>query len=144
MRFWDSSAIVPLMFEEETSAVVDRALEEDPLLFVWWATPVECVSAAARRERERTHSAEAINSAVARLDELAASWMVVNPAPSIAVTARRVLRLHPLRAADALQLAAAIHAANEDPRSIQFACFDRRLRDAAAREGFALVPVSME
>lgn len=144
MRFWDSSAIVPPMFEEATSAVVDRVIGEDSVLVVWWATPVECVSAAARREREKTHGADAITNALARLDELARSWMVVNPVPAIAATARRVLRLHPVRAADALQLAAAIYSANEGSGPLPFTCFDRRLRDAAAREGFTLVPASID
>jgi len=144
MRFWDSSAIVPLVFEEANSRAVDRALDEDPVVTVWWATPVECVSAAARREREKTHSSDAINSAIARIDELALSWIVVNTSAFVADAARRLLRYHSLRAADALQLAAAISASNQVPKSLPFVCFDKRLRQAAMREGFQLLPESLE
>jgi predicted nucleic acid-binding protein len=52
----------------------------------------------------------------------------------------RLVAVHPLRAYDAVQLAAALAARDADPDCDRFACFDGRLRDAAAAEGFALVP----
>jgi uncharacterized protein len=51
MRFWDASAIVPLLFAEpEREALLGR-LERDSEMLVWWGTPVECASAIARRAR---------------------------------------------------------------------------------------------
>ena len=47
MRFWDSSGIVPLLVEEASSASMRAHLRADGDLVVWWATPVECVSALA-------------------------------------------------------------------------------------------------
>jgi hypothetical protein len=48
--------------------------------------------------------------------------------------------MHPLRAADALQLAAALIWVEEQPHGESFVSLDPRLRDSAAREGFTLVP----
>ncbi len=53
--------------------------------------------------------------------------------------AERLVETHPLRAGDALQLAAAIVAAEERPDSIEFVTFDRRQAEAAEREGFRVL-----
>ena len=49
------------------------------------------------------------------------------------------VRVHPLRAADSLQLAAALASAEEDPSGVGFVCFDIRLNEAASREGFTVL-----
>ena len=46
---------------------------------------------------------------------------------------------HPLRTADALQLGAALVAADGDPQSLELVTLDRRLADAARREGFPVL-----
>ncbi len=138
MRFWDSSAVVPLLAAETASRPVRALYLEDPEPVVWWATPVECASAIARLERKEALTAADAAVAFARLDALAASWLQVEPSDEIRETARRLLRVHPLRAAAALQLAAAFMAAEGRPPSMTFVTLDDRLRAAAGREGFAL------
>lgn len=135
MRFWDSSALVPLLLEQPRSELVRRWLREDGDLVVWWGSEVECASAIARLRREERLSAGDERTALALLDELAASWFEVQPAPAVRERARRVLRLHPLRAADALQLAAALEWSGPSARGT-FLGFDDRLLTAAEREGF--------
>ena len=135
MRFWDSSAVVPLLAEEEASAALLARLREDPQLAVWWSTPVECASALARLEREGA-PADRVAEAFRRLDDLARAWTEVEPHDEIRDIARRLLRVHPLRAADALQLAAAYVAAERRPATLQFVTLDDRLRLAAMKEGF--------
>jgi len=54
--------------------------------------------------------------------------------------AQRALRLHPPRAADSLQLAAALVAATHQPGALPFVCLDERLDDAAVRERFETYP----
>jgi len=135
MRFWDSSAIVPLLTSQSATPVVEALLEDDPQLLVWWGTPVECVSALARLERDRVLSAAEVGMAQARLRALAESWSEVQPHVRVRSAAERLLRMHPLRAADALQLGAALEVAGGDPANLGFVCFDRRLAEAAAREG---------
>jgi len=116
-----------------------RILAEDPAMAVWWATEVECVSAVARLERERLLRAPAVAAALERLDELRDGWQEVEPTDGLRRTARRLLRLHALRSADALQLAAAVAAAEENPAALEIVTLDERLAEAARREGFVVV-----
>jgi predicted nucleic acid-binding protein len=53
--------------------------------------------------------------------------------------ARRLLALHPLRAADALQLASALVACDERPDRLPLVTLDERLAAAAMREGFRVL-----
>ncbi len=139
MRFWDSSAVVPLLVQEEvTYRLSELYLQEDGIL-TWWGTEVECASAVARLERESLLSPQEATVALERLDALARSWHLIEPLETLRQTARRFLRVHPLRAADALQLAAAFLAAEGQPPSLGFVCLDVRLGTAAQREGFVLV-----
>ncbi|HEY5435750.1 MAG TPA: type II toxin-antitoxin system VapC family toxin [Candidatus Limnocylindrales bacterium] len=139
MRFWDASAIVPLLVHQTASAAVGGEAERDQELAVWWGTGVECVSAFTRLEREGEITTTELVAAIDNLQSLAASWVEIQPVARIRKTAERLLRTHPLRAADALQLAAAIVAADGDPRSLPFVTLDERLARAAEREGFPVV-----
>jgi uncharacterized protein len=138
MKFWDSSALVPLLAAEAATRPVRALYLRDSAVVVWWATPVECASAIARLERDQALSAADAAVAFARLDALAASWLHVEPSDEIRETARRLLRVHPLRAADALQLAAAFVAAERRPSTLTLVTLDDGLRTAAGREGFVL------
>jgi predicted nucleic acid-binding protein len=139
MRFWDTSALMPLCVEETASERVTALLKEDPQVAVWWATPVECASALARLERRGSLDAVAAAQAFARLDRLAASWFQVEPIDEIRETARRLLRAHPLRAADALQIGAAYIVAERRPPTLALVTLDERVADVAAKEGFVVV-----
>ena len=136
MRFWDASAVVPLLVEEPTSAGLRKRLAEDRQTLVWWGTPVECASALARREREGALTRAEVLLAEQRLRRLAESWLEVLPTDAVRSMAQRLLRIHPLRAADALQLAAAVVAAEHEPASLEVMVLDDRLAEAAEREGF--------
>ena len=141
MRFWDSSALVPLLVEERRRAALLAILERDPLMFVWWGSPLECTSAIARRERDGDLDAHGASTALERLRSIASSWNEVAATELVRNTASRLLRVHPLRSADALQLAAAVLAADGQPSELPFLSLDERLNDAASREGF---PIGLE
>ena len=139
MKFWDSSAIIPLLVREAASDRVRRIVSEDADMLVWWGTPVECTSAVARSERDQHLDSETAALALDRLRVLVPSWTEVQPTERVRSTAQRALRVHALRAADALQLAAAIVAAGEDRASLEVVCLDQRLTLAARREGFQVI-----
>lgn len=108
-------------------------------MLVSWGSVVECASAIARRQRDGSlHFAEA-GTALARLQALAGAWLEVVPSNAVREHAQRALRLHPLHAADSLQLAAALVAAEHQPATLAFVCLDERLGEAAAREGFEVI-----
>jgi predicted nucleic acid-binding protein len=142
MRFWDSSAVVPLLVEENASERMQQLLRDDPILAVWWGSETECVSALARQERSGALDASGARQALARLDLLAAGWLEVQPGDPIRRDARRILRTHDVRAADALQLAAALAVAEGFAETLTCLTLDERLARAAEREGFHLLPGS--
>jgi len=142
MKFWDASAIVPLLIAERSSPSLRAILADDPLMLVWWATQIECVSALTRLEREGLCDAQTARAGHKRLSQLLANWQEIDPSDEVRETAARLLRVHPLRAGDALQLAAAFVAASGRPSSLDFVVLDERLATAAHKEGFALVEVT--
>jgi hypothetical protein len=129
---------VPLLLAETSTPAVLAWLSEDPGMVTWWGTRVECVSALARRVREGLLREADVTEAVARLEAFVEAWNEVIPSDPVRRTAVRLLRSHPLRAPDALQLAAAIAAAEGEPGSLPFVTLDDRLAEAASREGFRL------
>jgi uncharacterized protein len=136
MKFWDTSAIIPLLADEPSREGLLAILEEDPQVIAWWGTPVEIASALARREREQLITAAEAEAALNAARVLSDGWHEIVPSDAIRRTAERLLRAHPLRAADSLQLAAALIAANHDPTTLELVCLDVRLTVAARREGF--------
>jgi uncharacterized protein len=142
LRFWDSSAIVPLIIAEASTEGLLASAAQDPVMCVWWATEVECASALSRLEREGALTDGAIMTALERLDRLAESWNEVQPTTALRGTARRLLRVHPLRGADSLQLAAAVIASEGLPASLKIVTLDERLAGAAQREGFIVQAIS--
>ena len=138
MIFWDTSAVVPLVVREPGTVACAALLHHDPELLVWWGTSVECASAIARREREHGFTRLEADQARAVLAALGVAWSEVEPTSEVRGHAERLLRRHPLRAADALQLGAALVWAEGRPRGHRFATFDQRLAEAARGEGFAL------
>lgn len=139
MIFWDSSALVALLVDETESAARRGQLEADPELAVWWGTPVECESALQRRLRDGSLNAADAKLARERLAELADAWHEVNPTAAVRKLALRLLRTHPLRAADSLQLAAALAMENAGVLNLRFACADQKLVTAAEAEGLNCV-----
>jgi len=141
VKFWDSSAIVPLLVRESRSEELLGLMAEDGDLAVWWASVVECAAALARRRREGTVTGESEVEARRRLADLSGSWFEVSPSPALRQVAQRLVGVHELlRAGDALQLAAALTWAAESPSAHAVVTLDDRLRDAALREGFRVVP----
>ena len=113
-------------------------------MVAWWGSDIECVSALARLEREGNIGLGPIKSAISRLDELRKAWQEIQPVAALRETARRLLRVHKLRAADSLQLAAALLACEGQPSTLDFVCLDRRLELAAEREGLNVISEEAE
>ncbi len=143
MKFWDSAAIVPLLVNEPQTEAALTELTTDAEVIVWWGTSIECVSAIARRERETKLDATGVKKALDLLAEMELAWSEIEPSERLRAQARRLLRVHQLRAADSLQLAAALIAAEYDPQSLPLVTLDERLALAAEREGFPVIGPDM-
>ncbi len=138
MKFWDSSVVVPLLVPEAASSSLQKLYERDPVMITWWATEIECTSAIARRQRLGGLAEDVLAEAFVRLSALKAGWHEVEPGEEIRESAKRLLRVHDLRSADALQLAAAFFVAEARPATLEFVSLDDRLLLAARREGFSV------
>ena len=143
MSFWDSSALVPLVVNEPASTSARALLRAGGDPVVWWASPIECASALERRRRAGQLTHEERNHAERLLSQLSAVWVEVQPSQAVRESALRLLRSHDLRAADALQLAAALVWAEDQPSGRTFVCLDERLREAARQSGFTVWPEHM-
>jgi len=142
VKFWDASALVPLLVVETTTRQLQALARRDPDMLVWWGSELECASALARLERDAAVEATVVLRAFDRLKQFADSWHEIEPSVIVRENAMRFLRVHPLRSADALQLAAAFIAAEHRPASLQVVTLDERLAEAMRKEGFALVAVN--
>lgn len=138
VRYWDTSALVPLIVTQPGTAAAEQTLADDAQVVTWWGTRVELVSALARLDREGQLERPG-STAFARLDEVSAAWQEIAPTPRLRQVAERMLRVHPLRAGDALQLAAAVIVADGSPATLALVTLDERLARAAEREGFPVI-----
>ena len=142
MRFWDSSALIPLVVQEGRSPLLEALAADDPDMMVWWASPIECASAIHRLRREGVFTPTEAVQVLAGLGAVLDAANAVEPGDDVRARALRLLGIYPLRAADALQLAAALLWARDHPAGKDFVCLDERLRAAAVIEGFQVLPVA--
>ena len=139
MRFWDTSAIIPLIINEVGSSRVKNWLEQDPEVIVWTLTRVELLSAIARRRREKPEASAILMGARRDLLRAWEGWSEITTIEVARGHAERLVQTHPLRAGDAMQLAAALIAADNDPVGLEFVTLDSNLANAADREGFSVL-----
>jgi predicted nucleic acid-binding protein len=136
---WDSSALVKLYADEEgaaearswSEAIVVSALSLTEVLAAVWGK----VRAG---ELEDEQAATLDRAFIA--DVRAGRFAVLPLADAVVARSVACVRRHWLRGADALQLATALIAREEDPTVTTMAVFDRRLRNAASAEGLSLLP----
>ncbi|MGI9115633.1 MAG: PIN domain-containing protein [Chthoniobacterales bacterium] len=134
VTYWDTSALVPLVLKESTSAF-NRRLADQLGVVTWWGSYIECVAAITRQAREGA-SPPQIAESFRMLEQLASEWTEVAANEELRRAAVRALRTHRLRWSDALQLGAAMVASRFEPPRVRFVTHDLRLRAAAELEGF--------
>jgi predicted nucleic acid-binding protein len=140
VKYWDSSALVSIFVHQASSLDVRTLHASDPDVATWILSDVEVRSAFSRLARERAVDA---GESLRMAREFDAFWANVNIVPvvdAVKIRAMRLLAVHPLTAADALQLGAALSISYDNPATLDFVALDQRLRDAAQREGFRVLP----
>ncbi|HEY3257608.1 MAG TPA: hypothetical protein VGJ64_02035 [Gemmatimonadaceae bacterium] len=130
---------MPLLVAEAASAHMREIHSDDPAIVTSWGTPVECVSALARLERDGALTSSGLRGSITRIRRAITLWTEVEPSDDVREQAMRLLRVHRLRAADAIQLAAAIVAAQFQPSTLPFVTLDRTQGAAADKEGFRVI-----
>lgn len=140
VAFWDSSAIVPLCLQQRSSSHA-RQLIRQYRIAAWWAAPVETRSALARELRNGAISGRGHQEAILKLEKIRQEWVEVFPEESLRSFAEDLPDRFYLRAADALQLAAAYTWVMQKPAGRPFISGDKRLLDAAEQMGFRVIAV---
>lgn len=140
MKYWDSSALVAIHVQQKATSAVRLILSRDGQVLTWALSDVEVRSALCRLGREGAMTALQVSEAITRIESFFETVNLISVLAPVRTKAKRLLGIHPLRAADAMQLAAALTAVYDDPAGHEFVCLDDRLADAARREGFALLP----
>ena len=138
MRYWDASALVPLIVAEPDSDLVRGWLSDDDHIVTWVWTRTEIASAVERRTREGLLSRPQRRAVLERLAVLADRWDEVTEVLAVRSRAHALLARHPLRAADAGQLGAALLVQEQLAGPLTFVCRDSRLLTAADVEGLRL------
>jgi predicted nucleic acid-binding protein len=139
--FWDASALVPLCVHDRNSRQAQLQLRQS-LPVVWWASSIEVHSALARLHRHGNLTEAEKKGALARLDLLSGAWREILPSDSLRDLARQLLDTYELRAADSLQLAAALTWCQQRPSRRAFLSADQRLSKCATTAGFSVIALS--
>jgi uncharacterized protein len=139
MRFWDTSALVPLILDEPASARMRAVFAEDPNILTSAFTPIEIASAVWRRRHAGELSVAAHQEADALFADLSTSWVELPVSQDAIDAAMGAMSRHSLRAGDALQLGTAIVAAGSASKG-HFVTLDDQLIAAARAEGFPVLP----
>ena len=135
MKYWDASALVPLVIAGPGTKRLRAWLDRDPVIVTWAWTRVELVGAVERRARDGSLTRQQRRDALDRFEALADAWDEVTDVLAVRARAIPILARHALRAADAAQLGAALLVAEPVWAGIDFVCLDERLAAAAEREG---------
>jgi uncharacterized protein len=139
MKFWDTSALFMLLSLQPGCSTVRAVLECDADVAIWWGTPVELASAAARLRRMGETDDAGYARILSKIGPIVQRAEEIQPTEEVRQTALRLIRMHDLRAADALQLGAALVWARHVPTGLEFVCMDAKLRAAAEKEGFSVL-----
>ncbi len=123
---------------------IEPLLERDPEVALWWGAPIECASVLMHARRQERISLADFQKSQALIDHLRARAVEVQPTEAARARALRILSVHALRAAGALELAAALIWCQERTHGVSFVSVDEPLRLAAALEGFRVLPYADE
>jgi hypothetical protein len=144
LRFWDGSALLALTVRETASEKVEPLLQRDPDVAFWWGAPLQCMETLLAAQRGERISTADLQKARSVLDHLRARAFEVQPTEEVRARALRILSVHTLGAAAALELAAALVWCRERTHGVGFVSLQSPLRLAAALEGFRVLPYADE
>lgn len=136
MKFWDTSALLPLFVDEPATESCAALLSSDPSVIVWEGTSVELLSALSRYRRHSSGFDDLWPGVRHEMLQRWMSWSRVADLAKATLRAQRLVNVHPLTTGDAFQLAAALVACEDQPQWIDFVTRDAALASAARIEGF--------
>jgi predicted nucleic acid-binding protein len=139
VKFWDTSALVPLIVDEPATPAMRHVLSQDRDVLVWMFTSVELLSTLGRLGRMSADLADVLPSARRDVVDLFTRWSAVTHVDEVKRRAERLVGVHALSSADALQLGAALIASGDRPETLDFVTLDQSLGRCAQLEGFRVI-----
>lgn len=139
MRFWDTSALVPLVVDEPTTKAARDLLSNDADVLIWTMTSVELLSALGRLGRLSEGLQDLLPSMRAHALDLVGRCVLVTDVDGVRRRAERLVGVHPFASADAMQLAAALAASEDRPERLDIVTLDAQLARSARLEGFRVI-----
>jgi len=136
--FCDTSALVKLYVAEDGSKAVRRAVDQAEAVAVSRLAWVELHAALARRGRESPDDQQALEEIKRQFNKDWPQFVVLEVNQTLVELASEYADAFGLRAYDAVQLASAGRL-RDQLAGLCFACFDRRLNQAASILGFELL-----
>jgi len=137
--FCDTSALVKLYVKEPQSKRVTEAAEASEMICVSRIAWVELHAAVARRGREVPESQPALEMVKQQFREDWPRFGVLETSQALVEMAGEFADAFALRAYDAVQLASAARLKQAVDEGLLFACFDRRLNQAAGLLGMQVL-----
>jgi predicted nucleic acid-binding protein len=128
------------MVDEPMTEQMRALMTGDADAAVWMFTSVELLSAIGRLDRQAEGLDDLIATIRAEIHGRDAQWTLVTHVEAVRRRAERLVGVHPLSAADAMQLAAAQVTSGDRPDTLTFVTLDKVLAKAARLEGFRVVP----
>jgi predicted nucleic acid-binding protein len=130
--FCDTSALIKLLISEPGSDQMEETSSHAQAIAVCRITWAEVMAGIARRQREDPASSKELEQARQHLVTYWDQFTIVEVSQRLVETAGRFADIFVLRGYDSVQLAAAhaLHQSTDQP--LTFACFDRRLKQAAS------------
>jgi len=139
----ESSAPLAWLLEHEHGNLVRDALARAELVIASDLTLIECDRVLIRAVAlDELQESDAIDRQ-ARLNAVAERWTLLSLDEEIIERARRPFPVEPVRTLDAIHLSSALTARKAVPE-IALLTLDARIRQAAGRLGFTLVPADAE
>lgn len=143
--FMDSSALVKNYITEPGSDHIRAIISSGDAnkIMIARITPIELLSALARRRRQQSISERTARAARLLVERhVRREYQLVHLTDAVIERASDLLDDHPLRAYDAVQLASALevsaHLTASGLKPPVFVCVDRRLLDVAINEGLSV------
>ena len=129
--FCDTSALLKLLVDEAQSHQMRQISTNADAIGVCRISWAETIAALARRQREDPNSSADLEEARQHLIHSWSTFSIVEVNQPLVETAGRFADVFALRGYDSVQLAAAHNLREQCSLPLTFACFDRRLNQAA-------------
>ena len=142
--YLETSALLKRYFKEVGSTEVISKLKEDIEIVTSSVTYAEIMASIYRKKRETSIHDSIFRTIINSFQKDWKSFFCVEVTNDLNDMIDKIVATHPLRGFDAIHLASALIVYEKAPQDFLFACFDRKLIQAAKTEGLNTFPTGID